>query len=139
MVFRLPLLRFIIVQGFTISFIIILLFQALSYFNPGNNVPSKGLDPRQIFEEKIRQKFSREDKGLSDDERVERIKLVNNRSDKEVNWTRIFLANYKKKSVILNDRDLQTIYKSRSKEELQGLPQQTIEIFEETKVSDILL
>ena len=139
MLFRPSRLRFIIVRSCIVSVIIIVFLQVLPYFN-ADDTPPKDTNRILTFELKLREKFSREDTGLSDDERVERIKSVNTRLDKEeVNWTRVFLESYKKKSVVLSARDSKTVYKSRFNEVLQGLPQQTIEIFEETKVSDILL
>ena len=138
MAFRLPRLRFILVRVFTISFIIILFLQVFSYFNV-DNIPSEDLHHILRFEKNLQEMLPSDDKDLSDDERVKRIKLFNNRLDKEeVNWTRVFLESYKKKSVILNDRDAKTSHKSRFKEELQSSPQKTIEIYEETTVSDIL-
>ncbi len=134
MILRLSRLRFIVVRSCFISFIIILFLQLLAYFNHDDNHPhpsNKLLTIEQIFWEKI----FREDGQLSNEERIKRIQVIDNKE--ELNWTGIFFDNYRKKLAIFNERNLKTKYKYQFEENQTNISQEIFEIYEETLVSDI--
>ena len=130
MIFRLSRLRFIIVRSCFISFIIIVFLQLVAYFNDDNTPrPSKKLlTTDQILWEKI----SREDRQLSNEQRIEKIKLRD--TGGELNWIEIFFDIYWKKLSIFNERNSKTKYKY-SFEIQPTVSQETFEIYEETLVS----
>jgi len=107
----------------------------LAYFNHDDNHPhpssNKLLTIEQIFWEKI----SREDGQLSNEERIKRIQVIDNKE--ELNWTGIFFDNYRKKLAIFNERNLKTKYKYQFEENQTNISQEIFEIYEETLVSDI--
>jgi hypothetical protein len=135
MFFRLSRIRFIVVRACIISFIVILFLQIIAYFN-NDNIPAHEFDKLLTIEQKFWEKLSNEDKELSNHERIQRIKLIQNQFEKEeLNWTNIFFDSYRRKLVTLNERDSKTTLKYRFEENQQKISQQIFEIYEETKVS----
>jgi hypothetical protein len=134
MFFRFSRLRFIIVRSCIISFIIILFLQIIAYFNHDDisfDKPEKLL----TIEETFWKKLSNEDKDLSDQQRIQRLKSSKNQFGKEdLNWTNIFYDSYQRKLTKLYERDSKTTLKSHFKETQANISQQFFEIYEETLV-----
>lgn len=132
---RLSRLRFIIVRSCIISFIIILYLQIVAYYND-NNSPVNEYDELSTFEQRFWKKISKEDQDLSDIQRLDRIKFIENNFEKDkLNWTKIFLDNYYRKLRKINERDSKTILKSHFKDNQKNISQENFQIYEETLVS----
>ena len=135
MLLRLARLRFVILRCCIYSILILLFLQILGYFHQ-KNPPS---DELENSEGKFWQKASSEDQSLTDTQRIERIKAIEEQilSDGH-NWTNILRENYWKKLLLLNQRDTQNNWKYRLAENPVNKSQQKIfEIHEETLVGGI--
>jgi hypothetical protein len=105
----------------------------VAYFNDDNNQrPSKKL---LTFDQILWEKLSREDRQLSNEQRIERIKFKDDKG--ELNWTDIFFDSYRKKLAIFNERNSKTKYKYHFEDNQSTLSQEIFKIYEETTVSNI--
>ncbi|CAF1572509.1 unnamed protein product [Rotaria sp. Silwood1] len=134
MFFRSSRLRLIIIRTCIIALIIVLFLQFSTLFN-NENIPLSKSDKLLTFEELFWKKLFDEDKILTDEQRIQHIKLIDEHiKKKDFNWTKIFFDNYKRKLLKINERDIKTSYKYRFKNNEQIISQEKFEIFEETLV-----
>ncbi|CAF4779221.1 unnamed protein product, partial [Rotaria sp. Silwood1] len=134
MFFRSSRLRLIIIRTCIIALIIVLFLQFSTLFN-NENIPISKSDKLLTFEELFWKKLFDEDKILTDEQRIQHIKLIDEHiKKKDFNWTKIFFDNYKRKLLKINERDIKTSYKYRFKNNEQIISQEKFEIFEETLV-----
>ncbi|CAF1449764.1 unnamed protein product [Rotaria magnacalcarata] len=131
---RLSRIRFIVVRSCVISFIVILCLQFMESFSNDNsreNSPTVVATSEELFWRKL----SNEDKDLTEEQRIKAIESSDRQTIKrELNWTKIFLDNYARKLLKINERDAQTIYKKRIEKYAKTTSQEKYDIFEETLV-----
>ncbi|CAF4493016.1 unnamed protein product, partial [Rotaria magnacalcarata] len=129
---RLSRIRFIVVRSCVISFIVILCLQFMESFSNDNsreNSPTVVATSEELFWRKL----SNEDKDLTEEQRIKAIESSDRQTIKrELNWTKIFLDNYARKLLKINERDAQTIYKKRIEKYAKTTSQEKYDIFEET-------
>lgn len=130
-------LNIIRVLGISLTIVFLLQFVTLLTKNDDDGVNENYTGTvGSILAESFWKKISNEDRHLTDQQRVERIQSFENKIIKEkLNWTKIFLDNYARKLLKINERDLQTTYKQRFEEDSKINSQQFYDIFEETLVS----
>lgn len=130
MFLRLSRLRFVLIRSCFLSLSIILFLQIVTLFNH-ENITNK-TDQEVSLEQSS-------DKDLTDENRLQQIESIDKQfRTKEFNWTSIFLNNYARKLLKINQRDDQTNYKYRFKENQPKIAQTQFDIFEETLVSNLI-
>ena len=129
---RLTRLRFILLRTFWISLFITIILQLVTYFNEHSSeqIVSTISDENAFWKTIFNQ-----DQHLTDQQRIEFIRNQIEHNEKNVyNWTGVFLDNYARKLVTLNERDSKTTLKERRHTSQQMITQTTIDIFEDTTV-----
>lgn len=141
---RLGRIGFILSRSCCLSVIVIIFLRMLASFNSGDLAEEQlnsgpwgvWLSEQKVFWRKL----SDEDKGLSDEQRIEQVKLKGIVDENHsLNWTRIFWDIYRRKSSKIKERNDRTSYKRLVEFESPPMSQATIDIYEETLVSDVRL
>lgn len=136
MFLRLARLRFLIVRICFYSFLIFLLLQLLTYFNNSTKSVEQVESSENQLGKSIDEIKEANQQSASDERRLEQVKLVEQQNSSVThNWTGILFDHYTKKLTVLNQRDAENNWKSRSKGSRSE--QDIFEIYEETMVSKI--
>ena len=138
---RLGRIGFIISRSCFLSLIIIIFVQMLASFNDDDLTDEQlNSGPWGVWlreQKAFWKKLSNDDKGLTDEQRIEQVKLKGIADEnRSLNWTRIFWDIYRRKSSKIQERDGKTPYKRLLEFESPSMAQATIDIYEETPVSD---
>ncbi|CAF1484679.1 unnamed protein product [Adineta ricciae] len=127
-------LRFILVRSCVISLVIVVILQGFLFVT--NELYELQKTKRLLrAEAQFWQELAEEDQGLTDQQRIRQIELIKQSNiGSNINWTKVFSDNYRRKLLRLNERESHNMNKYRFRDIQENVSQDIFDVFEETLV-----